>query len=94
MGHLWDIVQAHRDAYGPSVSEIARRIGMTPSGVHAWNSRGIKALPKRENLQELARLTHTPYRDVLRAALLDAGYETEESLPPPLEADSHESDSA
>ncbi len=79
MGHLWDIVQAHQDAYGPSISEIARRIGMTPSGVHAWNNRGIRSLPKADNLRRLAELTNRPYRDVLRAALLDAGYEVVEN---------------
>lgn len=82
MGHLWDIVQAHRDAYGPSVSEIARRIGMSSSGVHAWNNRGIRAMPESKNLRKLAEVTGRPYREVLRAALLDAGYETEETWPP------------
>lgn len=74
MGHLWDIVQAHHDAYGPSIAEIARRIGMSSSGVHAWNRRGIKAMPRPQNLRALAELTGTPYDDVIHAALLDAGY--------------------
>lgn len=85
VGHLWAIVQAHQDRYGPSISEIARRIGMSSSGVHAWNKRGVKAIPRVENLRALSELTGVPYDDVLQAALLDAGFVEEDNDPPPEE---------
>lgn len=82
MSHLWDIVQAHHDRYGPSVSEMARRMDVGPQTLFNWRDRPLRALPSRRVLLALAEVTNTNYDDVLRAALLDSGYETEESLAP------------
>lgn len=77
LGHvseLYDIVQRHQDRWGPSAAEIARRIGAQPQTVSAWKTRGLTALPEKRFLVALAELTHTPYGDVLTAALRDCGY--------------------
>lgn len=74
MSELYDIVQRHIDAYGPSAAEVARRIGAQPQTVSSWKNRRLTTLPKKEFLAALAELTHTPYGDVLTAALRDAGY--------------------
>lgn len=75
MSHLWDIVQTHHDRYGPSVSEIARRMDVGPQTLFNWRDRELRAMPSRRVLLALAEVTGTPYHDVLRAALQDAGYE-------------------
>ena len=94
MSELWKIVQAHRDRYGPSVSEVARRMGVGSQTLFNWRDRPMRELPTRRVLVALSEVTGEPYQNVLRAALLDAGYESEESLPTPVEADSHETDTA
>ncbi len=75
MGHLWNIVEAYLDAQDFSVSEreLASRLGYSSSSTFdGW--RDPKKLPGAEGLARLALLTGTPYRDVLDAALTDAGY--------------------
>ena len=91
MSHLWDIVQAHRDRYGPSVSEVARRMGVGAQTLFNWRDRPLASLPNRRTLIALAEVTNTPYNDVLRAALIDAGYEVTDDAPPAAQG---ESDSA
>lgn len=71
---LYKIVQRHQDAFGPSAAEIARRIGAQPQTVSSWKTRGLTKLPEKRFLVALAQLTHTPYGDVLTAALRDTGY--------------------
>jgi transcriptional regulator with XRE-family HTH domain len=80
-GHLWAILQEHIDkqAYPPSRRQLAHRLGIAPQTLNNWH-KGLTALPQREHLQAVAALTGHPYPRVLRAALLDAGYETEETL--------------
>lgn len=77
MSELYDIVQRHIDEHGPTAAWIARRIGMTPQGLDTWKHRGVR-LPKVKYLVALADLTHTPYLDVLNAALRDSRYLPEE----------------
>lgn len=80
---LWAILQAHIDAqvYPPSRRQLAARLGLAPQTLNNWH-KGLTALPRQDHLQAVAELTGTPYRDVLRAALLDAGYPVEEADPP------------
>lgn len=76
MSRLVAIIDAYKDKHGqPSDSSIARAIGVKPQTVNSWRKRGIKEPPAREALRELARLTNLDYEtQVLRAALLDAGW--------------------
>jgi hypothetical protein len=80
MSHLWGIVQAHHDRYGPSISEIARRMDVGSQTLFNWRDRPLRELPSRRVLIALASVTGVSYRDVLRAALLDTGYETEGTI--------------
>lgn len=82
MSHLWDIVQAHRDRYGPSVSEVARRMGVGAQTLFNWRDRPLLAVPTVRVLRALSDVTGTPYREVLKAALIDAGYEVADESPP------------
>jgi transcriptional regulator with XRE-family HTH domain len=72
---LWALLQAHRDTqpYPPSDRRIAARLGISPTALTNWRT-GLSALPKRTNLEALAALAGVPYRQVLAAALHDAGY--------------------
>lgn len=73
MGHLYAIVQAHIDKYGVREAELARRIGTQPQTVNSWKKRGVRAVPSRHLMANLAEVTGRPYVEVLRAALIDAG---------------------
>lgn len=75
MSELWNIVQSHRDRYGPSVSEVARRMRVGTQTLFNWRDRPLATLPSRRVLIALSEVTNTPYRDVLQAALHDAGYQ-------------------
>lgn len=79
MGHLWTIVQSHIDRWGVREAELARRIGTSPQTLNSWKNRGVRGLPSRELLLNLAAVTRVPYQQVLEAALTDAGYLREES---------------
>ena len=74
-GDLWTIVETYRDSqsYPPSVRAIAKRLGISNMTLVNWRDR-LTHLPRPENLHALAELTGVPYRDVLDAALRDAGY--------------------
>ena len=76
MSRLLAIIDDYKDAHGsPSDSSIARAIGVAPQTINAWRRRGIKELPNRDSLVELARLTNCDFEtEVLRAVLLDIGY--------------------
>lgn len=82
MGKLYDIIQAHIDAqpYEVSVRQVARALGVTPTTVKNW--REPRELLKKEHLEAIARVTGTPYRDVLAALLVDIGYQTPAADPP------------
>lgn len=75
---LWAIIQAHIDAqvYPPSRRQLAHKLGLAPQTLNNWH-KGLTSLPQRDHLKAVSELTGAPYREVLRAALLDAGYEVE-----------------
>jgi transcriptional regulator with XRE-family HTH domain len=79
MSYLWDIAQAHLDAYGVRAAALARRMGTAPQTLDSWKNRGVRSLPTRDLLEALARETRTPYRVVLDAALRDIDYMPRES---------------
>lgn len=74
MGRLYDIIQAHIDAqpHGTSVRRVAKAMGVSPTTVKNW--REPKELLRKEHLEAIARVTGTPYREVLSALLVDIGY--------------------
>lgn len=74
MGQLYDIIQRHIDAqpYGTSVRKVAEALGVSPTTVTNW--REPKELLKKEHLEAIARVTGTPYREVLAALLADIDY--------------------
>jgi hypothetical protein len=74
------IIDDYKDRTGqPSDASISRAIGVARQTVSSWRRRGIRDLPERASLVELARLTGRDYETVvLHAALLDAGWITEE----------------
>lgn len=85
MGQLYDIIQRHIDAqpYGASVRSVAKALGVTPTTVGNW--REPRELVKKEHLEAIARVTGTPYREVLAALLVDIGYEVPATEDPPAE---------
>lgn len=80
-GRLWAILQAHIDAqaYPPSRRQLALRLGVAPQTLNNWYN-GLNAMPSREHLRAVADLTGEPWRVVLLAALVDAGYEPDTVL--------------
>lgn len=74
MSELWNIIQAHLDAYGVREAEFARRMGSAPQTLSNWKHRGLRDLPERRLLEAVAVLTNTDYLRVLNAALVDIGY--------------------
>lgn len=76
MSHLVRLIDAYKDKHGqPSDSSVARAIGVKPQTLSSWRTRGIKEPPDRNALRKLALLAGADYEtEVLRAALLDAGW--------------------
>lgn len=74
MGELGKLIQEYidRQEYPPSDAAIGRRLGVTRSTVGNWK-RG-DAMPKPDNLRDLATLMGVSYTRVLDAALADSGY--------------------
>lgn len=72
--HLWSIVQAYVDRQDgpPSARQLAERLNVSHQTVANWRTQA--SLPSPRNLRALAQLTGTDYEQVLRAALVDAGY--------------------
>ena len=81
MSRLVAIIDAYKDTHGqPSDSSVARSIGVKPQTLSSWRHRGVKVPPDRDALRKLARLAGLSYEhDVLRAALLDCNWISEES---------------
>lgn len=77
MGQLYDIIQRHIDAqpYGTSVRRVADALGVSPTTVANW--RQPTKLIAKEHMEAIARVTGTPYREVLDANLADTGYEAD-----------------
>jgi transcriptional regulator with XRE-family HTH domain len=80
MSRLVALIDEYKDTHGaPSDSSIARAIGTKPQTVSSWRTRGIKEPPSPQTLRNLADFLGVDYETVvLRAALLDAGWVTEE----------------
>lgn len=83
VSRLVAIIDDYRDRTGqPSDASIARAIGVARQTLSSWRRRGIRELPERDSLIALAHLTGRDYPTVvLRAALLDAGWITEDDPP-------------
>lgn len=83
MSKLIALIDEYKDTHGaPSDSSIARAIDAAPQTVSSWRKRGIRVPPARETLVALAALIGRDYETVvLRAALLDAGWITEDETP-------------
>lgn len=80
MSKLVALVDEYRDTHGaPSDSSIARAIGVAPQTISSWRKRGIRVPPAPETLRRLAEFIGRDYETVvLRAALLDAQWITED----------------
>lgn len=74
---LTALIDQYKDAHGVSDAELARRIGISRENLRLWRTTGLRALPGQDNLRAVARTIGQPYRKVLSAALIDAGYLTE-----------------
>nr|WP_194307036.1 XRE family transcriptional regulator [Dietzia cercidiphylli] len=53
---------------------MARRIGITRQNLHLWRTRGLRGLPARTTLDDMATELRLPYVQVLEAALRDTAY--------------------
>lgn len=74
MPELISIIDAHMDKYGVREAAFARTVNASPQTINAWRHRGIRALPSPALLRSVADITGRPYREILDAALTDAGY--------------------
>lgn len=74
MGRTWDLIVAYQDAqrYRPSLRDIAKEAGVNHTMLGKWKE--MKAMPRPENLQAVARVIGVPYQQLLQAALSDAAY--------------------
>lgn len=76
------LIDEYKQAHGVPDAELARRIGISRQNLSLWRTQGFRGLPDRASLDGVAGVTGRPYRDVLEAALYDAGYLHEtEALP-------------
>jgi transcriptional regulator with XRE-family HTH domain len=81
MSKLLGIIDAYKDTHGqPSDASIARAINVAPQTISSWRKRGIRDLPEPDTLRHLAAFVGVPPLTVVDAALIDAGYLTEEEL--------------
>lgn len=84
--HLWDVIQSVLDAspFGATQAQLARAVGVTRQTVGGWKSGA--STPTPEHLRALANaLTlagggRDVYDRLLRAVLLDQGYDVEGHL--------------
>lgn len=70
------IVDGYISEHGSSTSWVSEQMGLSRQALSNWwgNTRSLTAIPDPYLLLALARVTRTPYRDVLDAALHDFGY--------------------
>lgn len=83
MGALWELVQAYIDEqpYPPSISQVAERAGLSGRST-LTNWKQVTRLPDERHLRAVAGVIGQPYRVVLDAALVDAGYLTPSEAQP------------
>lgn len=83
MSRLVALIDEYKDTHGaPSDSSIARVIGVAPQTISSWRTRGISEPPNSETLRKLAAFIGRDFQSVvLRAALMDAGWTTEDDYP-------------
>lgn len=86
MSRLAVLIDDYKDRTGqPSDASIGRAIGVARQTVSSWRKRGVRGLPDHDTLTRLAALIGDDYETVvLRAALLDAGWLTEEDPDDPI----------
>lgn len=84
MGHVWSYVERHmaETPYGASERQIAKAAGINHTTLTAWKT--IRRLPQPEHLRAVARQINVPYRVLLDAALIDAGYLEDRAHVPPI----------
>jgi transcriptional regulator with XRE-family HTH domain len=74
VSELRGIVQAYMATDDRTEAWVAKEMGISRSALNGWWNRGRTSAPSSELLRALARVTRTPYRSVLDAALIDYGY--------------------
>ena len=81
---LWELVEAYRDeqTYPVSVKRIAERAGMDRGTLGRWRTTRGQRLPEEQHLRAIAGVIGQPYRVLLDAALVDAGYLSEREAQP------------
>lgn len=85
-GRLWRMIESHADMqepYRPSNAQISRAVGYAGrqgiGGFHVTS----KVMPDPDRLRQFAAISHFTYREVLDAALVDAGYLDAREVPDP-----------
>lgn len=73
MTELMRLIKAHRDRYGVTQAEFARRAGTSSQTVQNWRDK-MRAMPEAKHLRGVAEVTGQPYLVILDAALFDSGY--------------------
>lgn len=81
MSRLKMIVQRFVDENDRTEAWIARQMGVAGQTLNSWSTRGLSKLPEAWMIKALARVTGTPYRDVLDAILEDIGYLPASAVP-------------
>ena len=84
MSEMLALIDAYKDTHGqPSDASIARAVGIAPQTISSWRKRGIRELPARDTLVQLADFMRVPYPAVLHAVLVDTGYADKDAPPNP-----------
>lgn len=77
MPELKALVDSYKDEHRTSYASISDRVGLEEGALWSWWNRGLSQIPSPFVLHSLARTIHTPYLDVLDAALRDFDYRPE-----------------
>lgn len=74
-GHLWGLIEDWMETlqFKPSQSQLAERVKVSRSTISEWKYG--TSMPKPLALERLSDETRIPYRRLLAAAHLDAGYD-------------------
>lgn len=74
-GALWFLVERFQETarFRPTMRMMAAEMGVSHATLADWKYHRV-ALPKPAHLKALAHTIDVPYRTVLDAALMDAGY--------------------